>query len=119
MELLGELLRSLEPHLLRIVEAHFPDCIDEALLARSIEEVFEMEAAQGESTWIRLLLYLGFLNVANDLIASPVTVLLWVEIKPSHSVTLVLFWRPPGIRSFLELVPGTKEDFLWKLVESR
>lgn len=69
--LFRQLLCCLEPQLLRIFKAHLSNCINEALLASSIEEVLQMEAARAQRDEVRCSLDMTGFHMVDDIITRP------------------------------------------------
>ena len=95
--LFRQFLCGLEPQLLRIFEAHFTNCVDKALLACSIQEVLQMEAASAELREVRWSLDMTGFYIVDDLITRPLNIFIWIKIKATNCEVLELFQRPPWI----------------------
>ena len=116
--LLGKFLSPLEPHLLWVIQAHLSNCINEALLACGVEEVFQVEAANRELLVLCFFGHLVLLHLAHDFVARCNGMFFWVEVKPTKELACILLWRPPGVGNWLQEILYTYKDFLWHFVEA-
>lgn len=116
--LFGQLLSCLELHLWWVFGAHFANCVNEALLAGCIEEILEVEAADAELSEIWRSIYFARLNVVDDLVTWPLSVLVRVQIEATNWKVSELFERPPAVWHFLQLIFRSKEQFFWHFVKT-